>query len=106
MMQEILLHNIGTVTSLVLMICSGLILLGTYKKEFQILKKLVDEHIEEYREHLAEELPHKSCVAETIRRVDVSKSIDELRKSISRVEGWVMALAASQGIKSPMSNGD
>lgn len=113
MLIEFILKNFGTFVELVVMLGGGLVLVGMVKKELQTMREKLIKHegkLEEtqikYNEHLLEAMPHKSCLVEVSKQADLTLGLAELRRAVSRVEGWVMQMANKQGIKGPFNNGD
>jgi hypothetical protein len=112
-MLQFIEQNFGAVVNLAILVGGGLIMIGAFKKEMQQIQNTLKEHessmgdiAHNFNQHLQQDLPHRSCPVEAARTSDIGQSVKELRRDVKRVEGWIMALAARQGVKEPMRNGD
>ncbi len=112
MIVDLLMKNPTLAFEVLVMVGGWLVVFGAMRSKMEANQKAtakIEEKLEEWearwREHLQDDAPHKSCLVEAAKQSEMSLAIRDCREAISRVEGWVMALANKQGIKGPAGNG-
>ncbi len=113
MIVDLLMKNPTLAFEVLVMVGGWLVVFGAMRSKMEANQKAtakLEERLEEWegrwREHLQDDVPHKSCLAEVAKQADVSAALAEVKRGLARVEGWVMAMANKQGIKGPAGNGD
>ncbi len=113
MIVDLLMKNPMLAFEVLVMVGGWLVVFGAMRSKMEANQKAtakIEEKLEEWeerwREHTQDAIaPHKSCLVEASKSGEMSLAIRDCREAISRVEGWVMALANKQGIKGPAGNG-